>query len=202
MSAAMILECQEPMQWHVVDNMTLPGGFAYRYKTLPLSLRLEHVTAHSQAELDTFEALQISLGYEGVITRHPDAPYKHGRSTSKEQGMVKIKRFDSAEATIISVQELMHNNSALKESPLGFTERQHLQADQVPGDTLGALVCITPDGVVFNIGTGFTERQRKELWLQKDTLQGKIVSYSYFNHGVVDAPRHPVFKCIRHPEDL
>jgi DNA ligase-1 len=55
-------------------------------------------------------------------------------------------------------------------------------------------------GVEFEIGTGFTEADRRELWVAPPI--GNLVKYKYFAYGVKDKPRHPVFLGFRSPIDL
>src|ERR1700743_2525812 len=61
-------------------------------------------------------------------------------------------------------------------------------------------------GVEFDIGTGFTLEQRKNLWdaWQKNPkhLLGHIVKYKHFPVGVVDKPRHPIFLGFRDRRDM
>jgi DNA ligase-1 len=68
--------------------------------------------------------------------------------------------------------------------------------------TLGALRCRTSEGIEFNIGTGFTAAQRVEFWGQQRELLGTSVKFKSFQHGVKDAPRHPVFLGFRHKDDM
>jgi DNA ligase-1 len=42
-------------------------------------------------------------GYEGIMLRDPQGAYKFGRSTLKEQLLVKVKRFQDSEARILAV---------------------------------------------------------------------------------------------------
>jgi DNA ligase-1 len=56
--------------------------------------------------------------------------------------------------------------------------------------------------VEFEIGTGFTEQQRVELWLDRMNLRGKLVKYKSQPVGVKDKPRFPVFLGWRDRRDL
>jgi DNA ligase-1 len=58
-----------------------------------------------------------------------------------------------------------------------------------------------PDGTTFNIGTGFTASQRAEFWANRHEIVDQLVTFKYFDHGIKEAPRHPVFKSFRHIED-
>lgn len=150
---------------------------------------------------DRHEELFLSQGYEGMMTRSLDGRYKFGRSTEKEGGLLKVKRSEDAEAIVIGYQEEMFNANEAKANELGRTERSTQQAGLIGKGTLGALLVRSAVGVVFSIGTGFTAGQRASFWLQREDLIGRLVTYKFFNHGIVAAPRHPVFKSFRHEDD-
>src|SRR5690606_40344965 len=114
----------------------------------------------------------------GVMLRHPDGPYKHGRSTTKEGWLLKVKRFEDSEAQVIGYSEAQHNANEAKRNELGQLERSSHKAGKVGKQTLGALaVKDLKTGVEFDIGTGFTESQRQLLWAMGDNLMGKVVKY-------------------------
>lgn len=163
---------------------------------------LEQKLIQSPEELAAFEAEQLTLGFEGVIVCNPHALYKHGRSTAKEQGKMKVKRFKDAEAVVIGVYELMRNDNPATTNALGHTERSSHKANLVPMGMLGALICRTPEGVEFEIGTGFTYLQRTVLWQMRDQLIGRLAKYKFFPVGVKDKPRHPVFLAWRDLSDV
>jgi DNA ligase-1 len=154
----------------------------------------------SMAELDEFEAECLTQGFEGVILRHPDGVYKHGRSTAKEGLLLKVKRYVDSEAEVVGVEELMHNANSAFENELGYTARSTAKEGLVPAGVLGALICRTVKGVEFKIGTGFTAEMRATLW--DKNLVGKLAKYKHFEVGAKDAPRHPVFLGFRHLEDM
>jgi len=157
----------------------------------------------SEAELVKAEEAAVQLGYEGLILRSPEGLYKHGRSTPKEQGMVKVKRFCDSEAVITGFVELMHNDNEATESELGLTKRSSHKENLRPGGTLGALqVRDIHTGVEFEIGTGFTQEERRAIWNGRYTPHMMLAKYRYFPVGVKDKPRHPVFKGWRHVDDL
>ena len=154
-------------------------------------------------ELQAYEQYCLNLGYEGVILRDPNSMYKHGRSTAKEGGLLKVKRFEDGEAGILAVEEQMHNGNEATTNELGRTQRSSHKENKVPMGKLGALVCkdlVT--GIQFSIGTGFTDKLRKDMWAHRDTLIGATVKYKSFKIGVKDAPRHPVFLGMRDVDDM
>jgi DNA ligase-1 len=149
-----------------------------------------------------YEQECLRLGYEGVILRDPDAPYKFNRSTVREGYLLKLKRFEDAEAVVIGFEERMHNGNEATVSELGRTKRSTHQAGKVGRGDLGALLVRTGDGVEFSIGTGFSDAERAALWRDRDHLLGKIAKFKSFPIGVKEAPRHPVFLGWRHSDDL
>lgn len=152
--------------------------------------------------LTTYEELCLELGYEGLILRSPDAPYKMGRSTVNEGYLLKLKRFMDAEAEVIGFEERMHNGNEATVSELGRTKRSSHKANKSGRGDLGALVCRTADGVEFNIGTGFTDSERAEVWNSRDKYLGQLAKYKFFPVGQKEAPRHPVFLGWRMKEDM
>ena len=211
MSGCMAKDGDPDFTFHVFDRLG-DGAFADRRastvycKDIPRCTPVYHVLVLNANTLDTFEASMLAAGYEGIMTRQPGGLYKQGRSTMKEQGLVKVKRFATYEAEVIGVEEQMHNANEAKENALGNTERSSSKAGLVPAGTLGALVCRRPDGAVFNIGTGFTAAQRQELWYTgqsgQQPLTGRTVTYRCFDYGSKDAPRFPVFVSFRSKEDM
>lgn len=154
-------------------------------------------------ELSTFEKKCVNEGFEGVIVRKCDGKYKFGRSTLKEELMLKIKRFNDSEAIIIGCQECLHNENEAVKDALGYKKRSSHAANKTSSGKLGAFIVkdLVSD-IEFNIGTGFTDEQRKEIWKNKDSFTNKILKYKYFDKGVKDAPRHPVFLGFRSIEDM
>lgn len=149
-------------------------------------------------QLEQYELECLESGYEGVMVRTPDSPYKCGRSTEREGWLLKIKRFEDGDALVIGFEEKFHNDNPAELDELGRTKRSSHKANQYPMNTLGALIvkdCKT--GVEFKIGTGFDDYTRKTLWETRSTLTGKIVKYKSQPSGVKDKPRFPVFLGFR-----
>lgn len=190
----------------VSENM----GFKYRYNDLQESAQeLPNVVLVPQRmiwsipELEEFERDCLERGYEGVIIKDPNSPYKYGRSTVKEGYMLKIKRYKDYEAKVIGFEELMINNNEATRDELGKVKRSNCKAGMVPAGMLGSLVVKDLNsGIEFNIGTGFDEDERIRLWSLKSKLVGKLVKYKCFDYGAVEKPRHPVFLGFRDERDI
>lgn len=151
------------------------------------------------AALDEYEANCIKEGFEGVMVRDPYSPYKFGRSTAREGYLLKVKRFTDAEAEVIGVVEEMHNGNDAQTNELGRTKRSTAKAGLKGKGTLGALQVRFGD-IEFNIGSGFTAADRAALW--QNPPIGQLVKFKYFEVGMKDAPRHPVYLGLRAKEDV
>lgn len=152
----------------------------------------------SVSHLQEFERYCLDKGYEGVIVRSPNGPYKCGKSTLNEGYALKIKRFVDSEAVIVSFNERMHNANPMEYDAFGLAKRSHKKDGMVPMGTLGSLVVKDiKTGVTCKIGTGFDADTAKVLWNARATLVGKIIKYKYQPTGVKDKPRFPVYLGIR-----
>lgn len=170
----------------------------------PLAVRVvPHELVRDQAELLAFETRCLKSGFEGVMLRDPQGPYKQGRSTLKEGWLLKLKRFDDSEAMVIGVNQLMSNTNPAELNALGQLERSSHQAGMKPLNEIGALVVRDlKTAVEFELGTGFTTMQRFDFWMNRKKLPGRIVKYKFQAVGVKDKPRFPVFLGWRDERDL
>ena len=183
--------------------------FVTRSKQLALELNIPDVTivpqiaVHDADDLLSIETQWLADGYEGVMVRDPNGPYKHGRSSTKEGILLKLKRFEDAEAEIIGCYEEMKNNNEEFRNELGRTARSTAKAGLVGKGTLGGFdVRDLDSGVEFQVGSGFDAAQRSEYWRNQDKLIGQIIKYKSFKIGVKDKPRHPIYLGMRSKEDL
>jgi DNA ligase-1 len=162
---------------------------------------LMHKAVQSEEELELAERDALAGGFEGLMVRAPFGHYKYGRSTAGERLLGKVKRFEDREACVVGAVPLFRNTNEAEKDNLGLTKRSSDAAGKVEMDTLGALVVVDAKfPKEFQIGTGFTQSQRKALWLSPPL--GKIIKYKYLPHGTVDLPRHPVFLGFRHESDM
>ena len=107
-------------------------------------------------------------GYEGIIIRELSAPYVRKRSSA----VMKYKPKKSDYYTIIGVNQLVNK--------FGH-----------PKPLLGSFTCAGNDGTPFNVGSGFTEEQRREFWLNPPI--NRLVHVQYQNINPSGAPKFPVF---------
>jgi DNA ligase-1 len=166
---------------------------------------LEYQTIQNKEELLDYEEKMVDLGYEGVMLRSLDGPYKCGRSTLREGYLLKVKRFIDSEAVILDFFEGERNENEGKRNAVGQLERSSAKANMVPNGMVGAFfVRDVSSGIEFSIGggIGLTLEMRKEMWDNKDKYIGKIIKYKSQPTGVKDAPRFPTFLGFRDEDDM
>lgn len=198
------------LRFYVFDHVQFPSNsYGSRTEVLDLDMpvissafKLDQALVLNLDDLLLYEELCLADGYEGLILRDPNAPYKMGRSTVREGYLLKLKRFMDAEAVVIGFEERMENLNEARTNELGRTSRSsHKENKRGRGD-LGALLLRTPEGVEFACGTGFVDAERAEIWANRDRILGSVAKYKFFPVGVKEAPRHPVFLGWRMKEDM
>ena len=163
------------------------------------------VRIHNAAELAAYEENCLAAGYEGVMVRTPDSPYKCGRATEREAWLLKIKRFEDAEAVVLDSYEGMTNQNAAEVDAFGRTKRSLAQSGMVGRGELGGFVVRhLESGVEFRLGYNHVAGgiDRVTLWLQRESLVGKLVKFKHQPSGAKDAPRFPKFIGFREAWDM
>lgn len=185
---------------------------------------LEQVLIETYEQLVDYEVACLAKGYEGVMLRSPQGKYKFGRSTLREEGMIKIKRFKDAEALIIGWEPLERNLNDPTIDALGLQKRGYSKDGKMIDDfRVGRFRLRGINGQFKNVefwcGSGlddadrvmYREQLRKYQLvpgtysymvntqeLPGDQPLGKICTYKYQVHGSLDAPRTPIWKGIRY----
>lgn len=207
------VEGKPDFTFHVFDLHDVAEPAIMRYAALREHVAgLQHVSVigasqcNSREELDAALTLRLDEGYEGVMLRSPGSPYKSGRSTVRENYLLKVKPFEDAEAVVIGMTEACTNTNPKKVNELGRSQRSSAQAGKVAKGTMGTLVMRAVNGryagVEFEIGTGFTEKQRAEAWAAGAALAGSYVTFKYQTVGNYEKPRLPVFKAYRPADEV
>ena len=171
-------------------------------------IKVTHRMCSTPEELLDYNDHCLAMGYEGCCFRWPQGPAwkmksKDGRSTLREQYLVKMKLFDKGEAVIIGSYEEMANNNPITLGLKGNAERSSHKANMSGKGTLGGfLVKDVETGNEFGVGGGFTAAQRLDFWERQESLVGEILQYVHQPHGRKDAPRIGIFKGFRDRKDM
>jgi DNA ligase-1 len=212
-SGVMSIEGEPDVTFHVFDyQLQAKSPFTRRYGHLErvvwdskfpsVALLLQEIV-NSVEELEAYEREALLHGFEGVIARSGSAPYKNGRSTMREQYLMKLKQWVDEEATIIGFKEQMHNANEAFKDERGYTKRSGHKENMVGKDTLGSLIARTKSGREVDVGSGFDDALRREVWDNRDKYLGRLFTFKHFAvTGVKEKPRQPIFKWFRDKDDI
>jgi DNA ligase-1 len=163
-------------QWRAVryvvfDAPQVEGGFEERIDYVDKLLgpgKHEFAHAHAHARCESVAHLKAELervqqlGGEGLMMRQPGSKYVAGRSST----LLKVKTFHDAEGRVVG----------------------HEPGKGKHKGRLGALVLEMPDGTRFNVGTGFSDKER-----ESPPPLGSIVTYRYQELTKDGVPRFPSY---------
>lgn len=169
-------------------------------KVLQCVALVDYTKIETLEELERYEEWAVTEGFEGVMVRTPNSPYKCGRSTEKEGWLLKIKRFIDAEATVVGFTEEFKNNNVAEKDAFGRTKRSSHKANKIGKGVMGNLICTMPGCTQFEIGTGFDHAERREIWENQDKYKGKLVKFRYQKIDK-DKPLFSSFLGWRHEDD-
>jgi len=111
-------------------------------------------TMVGQIRYKEINAQAIAGGYEGIMLKDPEAGYECKRSVA----WLKLKPFIEVSLTVVAVEE---GTAGTKNE-----------------NNMGALICEGEDDGKFirvNVGGGYSDDLRRELWDNKDAIVGQIV---------------------------
>jgi DNA ligase 1 len=162
-----------------------------------------HDRVHNARELTALENMYLADGYEGVMLRSPDGPYKHGRGTLREGYLMKLKRFTDGEAIVVALEEAEENTNVATKDELNRTKRSTAKAGKVGKGMVGTIVVHDKKWGELRLAPGtMTHAERIWHWECRNdqdsaTLLGKVVHWRCFGYGLKDKPRFPRFYGIR-----
>lgn len=172
-------------EWRNVKYMVfeLPrtdGTFAERYdemKSIAAKADVQHLRVIEQYSLSDSDALQqklnevVSAGGEGLMLHRADSLYVSGRTGD----IVKVKKHYDAEATVL----------------------EHIPGKGKYTNMLGSLLVENEEGVVFKIGTGFSDAERAD-----PPPIGTLITYKYMGKTERGVPRFASFLRVRSDLDI
>jgi len=176
----------------------LNNSFSYRVSCL---LRLTHASnivhvvtqsfAQNKQEVLNFETIALELGFEGIMMKAHNGPYKNGRGTFKQGLIYKLKRFQDDEGVIIGFVQGKSNQNFKERDELGYAKRSTKKEGMVATDTLGKFL-VDFKGNEIEVAPGhFNHSERKWIWEHQIETTGKYLKFRHFTHGVKDKPRFP-----------
>lgn len=200
-TAALNTVAGEPaLKWVIFDRVQQGVPYIDRLRSIRhLAGVIESRTVEDLPSLLRLESEWLEQGYEGVILRDPRGGYKYGRSTVKEGGLLRIKRFVEEDAVVLGVIEGRVNLNPAEINLLGRTERSTHAENMVASGQIGALSCrCLATGAHITVGAGGLTVADRILYFQHpEKILGVVVKYRHFPHGAKDLPRFPTFHSFR-----
>lgn len=179
-------------------------------------LIIESTEVNSMEELLELENQYLDLGYEGIIIRDPNAPYKYGRCGKTFMGCWRVKRFIEEEILVDKINEGMHNANEAKTNELGRTERSTHQENMQPNGLLGNMEGTTikdihdpqsgelliPEGSRVTVSPGEMDHKMRKFYFENPSeIVGHTIKFKMFPKGVKDKPRFPTYVSHRNEND-
>ncbi|MGM0518368.1 MAG: DNA ligase [Campylobacterota bacterium] len=160
------------ISYNIFEVPNAKGNFAKRLNKLKLWLK-EHPTSHlnvisqivcqNKKHLETYLNELVNKKAEGIILKNPNLSYFTGRNSN----ILKVKKFFDDEAVVIGINR--HSNGDFK-----------------------SLKVKLKNGVIFNLGTGFTNQQRKN-----HPKVGDIVTFKFYGLTKYKKPKFASFLRVR-----
>ncbi|WP_281559704.1 DNA ligase [Thalassomonas sp. RHCl1] len=166
----------QQIRFMIFDLPDHKGTFSKRIKAMQAIVTATnnpYLKMISQEKLPSVSSLQARLkqvvdnGGEGLMLHHRDAYYQSGRNAL----VMKLKQYQDAEAVVLA-----HNPGTGK----------YL-------DKLGSLLVKTSEGIIFKIGTGFSDQER-----EFPPPIGSTITYRYTGKTKNGVPRFASFMRQRH----
>lgn len=167
----------------VFDMPLIDKPFRERYKEMKRVLKniphvhiVEHIPIESVDQFNELHREWVEEGAEGSMLRDPDSYYEHKRSKS----LLKVKDFLDDEVEVVGME---YGTGKLKDmmGHLIVKWASHCKHSKKYKGT-------------FDIGSGFTDEQRKE-W-KKLYKPGTLLTIKYFEIQDSGKPRFPIFQNI------
>ena len=128
------------------------------------------LTEPSYGPIKSLHDTYVSQGYEGAMVKDVDAPYLFGRGYE----VMKLKAFHDADLRIEGFIE----GTGKHEGKLGS-------------------VLVRFEGVEVQVGSGFSDELREQIWADQDAFLGRVIEVRYQEITPDGSLRFPTFKCFR-----
>ena len=167
--------CWKTLKLMIFDLPHQPGDFTHRISLMNKLVQesssdhlgiIEQKKVASNSHLTAWLTKVVNDNGEGLMLHLASANYHSGRT----KNLLKLKKHQDAEAVVIV----------------------HLPGKGKYHGLLGAIKVKTPDGIVFKIGSGFSDFQRKH-----PPKIGSVITYKYIGKTQRGVPRFASFLRIR-----
>lgn len=155
---------------------------AQTYSICWFKTKFPNILIMNQVDDEHLEELQqarFKNNWEGLMLRDGDACYEYKRTNK----LLKIKEMQDLELKLIDME----------------------QGDKKYNNMLGAFI-VDYNGNQLRVGSGFSDEQRQEYWINRDKYLNQYVKVKYFekttNQQGGESLRFPIFQCFRNMETM
>lgn len=195
--------------FHCFDCIPLDDikmSFENRFKLIPKLDRLEIVEQQminipeDSESLTTEFKQRLDEGFEGLMIRGAEKPYKFGRSTPTCGTGYKFKLYETHDAKILGVQQatIVDAKAEKKINELGRSVTSKKKGDRVLIESASGFECVF-EGEEFVVNLGLSDERKKEIWENKEKYIGEFCEFKAMP-TTKDAPRNPNFLRMRWKE--
>jgi ATP-dependent DNA ligase len=167
--------CTQIERKKLLESTLSTQFFAVNPDTLCRIVGYQKVVLNNMTEVSNLVAAFVRAGYEGIMLKEPTAVYMRSRN----KAILKAKQFNTYDLKLI-----------------GFTPGEGQNKN-----ILGALVLESANGKTVKVGSGFSSKQRKEIWDNQKSFEGKIVEVTA-QEVSKNSLRFPVFVKFRGDKQL
>jgi DNA ligase-1 len=162
------------------------------------TINVTQTLVHSHRDVTDMFKQALAQGFEGLILRDPDAGYKFGRSTLKEEIMLKVKPFKTFDARITGVVQAteVDPDAERKTNELGRSVTSRKKDDRIPINKAAAFT-VEYEGVEQKVSIAEDDSKKEEIWMNRESYIGKMLEFKGMTYGSKNAIRHPVSIRIR-----
>ncbi|CAL9964397.1 putative DNA ligase (ATP) [Vibrio phage 6E35.1a] len=164
----------EDVYFGVSDELNMP----YRLRKQVLADRAMGVegiepipwdTVHTKEEASAIYNRYVAMDLEGIILKNPEALWENKRSKS----LVKYKEVHDGDLEVIEV----------------------IEGDKKNKGKMGALLLRSACGrLITKVGSGFSDKQREDIWERRDEVIGMIVEINY--NAITKARNKETWSCF------
>lgn len=153
----------------------------------------------------------IDQELEGIVLKRADAPYKHGRSTIKQEIFTRLKPEDPFDGVILAIIERQHNLCESEVNELGQLYKKQ-DKDQKAGAGIAQTAIVVSSShsklVRVSLTRGLKDYEetekgpsRETLWKDRAKYIGHPIKFVGTDIKGMDAPRSPRYDVLRSDVD-
>lgn len=169
-----------------------------------LITEVKHIVVNNAQDVEKYFEEVLKKGYEGLILRNAESPYKFGRCTIRENIAFKLKPWKTEDSKIIGVVQATRVNEDAEKTvnELGRSRTSKRQEDRHTIEKANAFV-VDFNGKELSVPIAMTDEKKEYIWNHQNEYIGKWVEFKYMEIGMKKdgLPRIPKMVRMRLDKD-